>query len=93
MYYPKVITLSMPTNQLVETLHKFSLTYEMTLATFHNEQLIVAQGGEIVSMGIKDTKYAPITVFDGELLVKMAALDVWNPEKDTLHTVTTALTL
>ena len=93
VYYPKVITLSMPTNQLVETLHKFSLTYEMTLVTFHNEQLIVAQGGEIVSMGIKDTKYAPITVFDGELLVKMAALDVWNPEKDTLHTVTTALTL
>jgi NAD(P)H-hydrate repair Nnr-like enzyme with NAD(P)H-hydrate dehydratase domain len=91
LYYPKVITLSMPTNQLVETLHKFTLTYEMTIVTFHNEQLIVAQNGEIISMGIKDTGYAPISLFNGSLIVKMATLGIWNLEKTDLKTVTSAL--
>lgn len=91
LYYPKVITLSMPTNQLVETLHKFSLTYEMAVMTFHNEQLVVAQNGRIVTMGIKDSSYSPISLFDGKLLIKMAALGVWNPEKDSLRTIVAAL--
>lgn len=90
-YYPKVITLSMPTNQLVETLHKFTLTYGMTVATFHNEQLIVAQDGEVVSMSIKDTDYSPMSLFDGRLVLKMATLGVWNPEKAPLKTVASAL--
>lgn len=93
LYYPKVITLSMPTNQLVETLHKFSLSYAMTVATLHNEQLILAENGEIVTMGIKDANYTPISVFDGALLVKMAALGIWNPEKELLKTVATAFTI
>ncbi len=92
-YYPKMITLTMPTNQLVETLHKFTLSYEMTVATFHNEQLIVAKNGEVVSMGIKDTHYTPISLFGGGLVTRMAILGVWNPEQDDLKTAATALTL
>ena len=91
VYYPKVITLSMTTNQLVETLHKFTLSYGMTITTFHNDQIIVAENGEIVSMDIKTTNYTPITLFDGKLLVKIAALGVWNSEKESIKIASTAL--
>ena len=81
----------MPTNQLVETLHKFTLSYGMTITTFHNDQIIVAENGEIVSMDIKTTNYTPITLFDGKLLVKIAALGVWNSEKESIKIASTAL--
>ena len=66
MYYPKMITLSMPTNQLVETLHKFTLSFEMTIMTFHNEQIIMAQNGEVITASMHDTGFTPINLWDGK---------------------------
>ena len=90
LYYPKMITLSMPTNQLVETLHKFTLSFELTVATFHNGLLIVADKGEIVTTDLKYTPYEPLTVWSGGLLVKMAAFGWWNPGQPRLNTIATA---
>ena len=93
MYYPKIITLSMPTNQLVETLHKFTLSFVMTVMTFHNEQIIMAQNGEVVTMSLRDTNFTPINLWDGKAIVNTAILKLWNPAQDTLKCMATAIAL
>ena len=82
MYYPKVITLSMPTNQLVETLHKFTLSYPVVVATFHNDLIIVAEKGVVVTQSISDTNLTPISIWSGALLVQAVVARLWNSEKD-----------
>lgn len=91
VYYPKMITLSMPTNQLVETLHKFTVTYPVSLMSYHNEQIVVARGGRVVSTELSDTSYNPINLWSGELAVKIAALRLWNEGKDFEVAVTAVL--
>jgi hypothetical protein len=81
LYYPKVVTLSMPTNQLVETLHKFTLSYPMSIATFHNGLLLMAQNGEVVTQSITDTEWTSITLWSGALLVRSVVAWCWNSEK------------
>ena len=93
MYYPKMITLSMPTNQLVETLHKFTLSFEMTIMTYHNEQIIMAQNGEIVTMSLRDTKYTPISLWEGETLINAAILKLWNPAQDMIKCLASSVNL
>ena len=82
MYYPKVITLSMPNNQLIETLHKFTLSYPVTVATYHNDLIIVAQNGEVVTQAISDTDWTPISLWGGALLTRVIVTRLWNTEKD-----------
>ena len=82
MYYPKVITLSMPMNQLVEVLHKFTLSYEVNITTFHEGLLVIAQNGEVVTQSITDTEWTPITLWGGTLLVQAVVARLWNPETD-----------
>jgi len=91
VYYPKMIALSMPTNQLIETLHKFTITYPVTVVTCHNGQVVAAKGGEVVSTKLEDTRYSPISIWSGELAVKIAALRMWNGQQDFAASVTAIL--
>lgn len=92
LYYPKVITLSMPTNQLIETLHKFTISYPgLALATFHNEQMVVAANGEVVTTSIRDTSYSPITIWSGALMVRMAVLTRWNETAEPKKPLSSAI--
>ena len=91
LYYPKVITLSMPTNKLIETLHKFTVSYDLSLITFHNNQIIVAQHGEVVSEDIKDTEWSPITIWGGALAIHEAVLKLWNNSIETRKVLACAL--
>lgn len=93
MYYPKVITLSMPTNQLIETLHKFTLSFEMTVTTFHNGQLVLARNGEVISEELSDTKWTPITLWDGVLLTRAVILRIWNAAAGPEKSMATAFNL
>ena len=93
MYYPKMITLSMPTNQLVETLHKFTLSFEMTIMTYHNEQIIMAQNGEVITASMHDTGFTPINLWDGKAVVDTAILQLWDPAQDTLKCMATSVVL
>ena len=93
MYYPKMITLSMPTNQLVETLHKFTLSFEMTVMTYHNEQIIMAQNGEVITASMHDTGFTPINLWDGKAVVDTAILKLWNPAQDALKCMATSVVL
>ena len=85
IYYPKVVTLTMPTNQLVETLHKFTLSYPMAVTTFHNGLIISAQGGEVISQALTDTDYTPISLWGGQLLTRAVVARVWNSGSKFSH--------
>ncbi len=79
LYYPKMLLLSQPLVSVVETLHKFTLTYLPTLLTFHQDHIIVAHAGNIVTTHLVDTSYSPISLWSGQLAGKTAALNLYNP--------------
>lgn len=90
IYYPKMIMLSQPLVAIVETLHKFTLSYPATILTFHEENIIVAKDGNIITTNISKTPYTPISLWSGELAGKVAALNLYNPTKP-LETTAAAL--
>lgn len=82
LMYPKMILLSSPLMPVVETLHKFTLSYPVTILTFHEGKIIVAEGGKIITTSIEATDYSPIGIFVGDLASKIAALQLWCPGKN-----------
>ena len=92
LYYPKVITLSMPMNQLIEALHKFTVSYPlMPIMTAHNGHIIVAQNGNVVTEALEDTEWTQITLWGGDLAVRMAVLKLWNKSIDSYKVFASAL--
>ena len=80
LLYPKMLLLSQPLMPTVETLHKFTLSYEnCTIVTLHQEQIIVAAHGRIITTPLGKTKYTPLTLFTGALPADLAAYNLWNP--------------
>ncbi len=47
VYYPKTILFSMQLATLVETLHKFTITYPVTIVVLHQNHLVVAHEGRV----------------------------------------------
>ncbi len=86
VYYPKVITFSMQLIQLVETLHKFTLTYPVSVAVLHKDHLVIAVRGEVVTTGWDN----PMAIWRGSVATKMAVYWLWNPEQE-LEAYATAL--
>lgn len=91
VYYPKMVTLSMPVNQLVETLHKFTITYPVLVITLHGGQIVTAMAGEVVTTSLSDTEYTPINLWSGDLVAKFAAFSMWNLGKRFEVAVSTLL--
>lgn len=81
IYYPRVLNLTMPLLQMIEVLHKFTLSYSATIITIHSDQIVLAKDGRVLTVALKDTKYNPITVFSGELAMKMLRLYIWNKDR------------
>lgn len=77
VYYPKVLTFSMQLLQLVEALHKFTITYPCTIATLHKETLIIAYNGEVVTQEFTE----PMRIWRGQTASRMATYWLWNPAK------------
>lgn len=90
VYYPKMIMLSQPLIPVIETLHKFTLTYPTTILTFHQDNIIVANHGEVTSTHIVDTEYSPISLWSGQLAARITALNLFNPHKN-LEATTAAI--
>jgi NAD(P)H-hydrate repair Nnr-like enzyme with NAD(P)H-hydrate dehydratase domain len=88
VYYPKILTFSMQLQQLVETLHKFTITYPVTIMTFHQEQLVVASGGQVTTTPWN----APMAIWKGGVATDAAAYYLWNP-KQPLQAATASLVL
>lgn len=77
VYYPKILTFSMQLQQLVETLHKFTITYPVTIATYHQEQLVIASAGQVTTAHWEN----PMSIWKGAVATHAAVYWLWNPTK------------
>ena len=81
LYYPKMLLLSQPLVPVVETLHKFTLSYPVTIVTLHQEQIIVASSGKIATTLLEKTAFTPVSIWNGVLASNIMAFNLWNPGK------------
>lgn len=84
VYYPKVLTFSMQLTNLVEALHKFTITYPVSIAVLHKETFIVAHDGKIVTTPWDN----PMMIWRGITAAKAAAYWLWSPAKPLEAAVT-----
>ena len=91
IYYPRMIMLSQPLVPALETLHKFTLSYPVTLCTFHQGQIITAHQGQVITTPLELTTYSPLTLWSGQLAANILALNLYNPNHP-LEATTAALT-
>lgn len=89
VYYPKMLGFSMQVNLLVEILHKFTITYPVTIVTFHQNQLIVAHGGDVVSQEFDN----PMLIWRGSVATRIACYQLWTPNKPLESSVSAVFTL
>lgn len=75
VYYPKILSFSMQLLQLVEALHKFTTTYQVTIVTFHHSQLVVAHEGRVVTQEFDQ----PMAIWRGITATRAATYLLWNP--------------
>ena len=86
VYYPKMLTFSMQLTQLVEAVHKFTITYPVTIMTLHNESIVVAHGGKVTT-----TKWDnPMAIWRGTVATNAAAYWLWSAGAP-LESVTSSL--
>lgn len=86
VYYPKVLTFSMQLTGLVEALHKFTITYPVSITVLFKDQLLVASGGEVTSTPWDN----PMAIWRGSTAAKAACYWMWGPNKP-LESVTASL--
>jgi hypothetical protein len=77
VYYPKVLTFSMQLTNLVEALHKFTISYPVSIAVLHKDMFLVASGGEVTSTPWTD----PMRIWRGNTATNAAVYWLWNPNK------------
>ena len=82
VYFPKVITFNMQILDLIKALHQFTITYQIALITFFNDNLIVACNGTVITQDYKD----PVSIWNGRLAAKIAYYLTWN---NALEAITT----
>ena len=76
----------MQLTNLVEALHKFTITYPVSIAVLHKDTFIVAHSGEVVTTPWDN----PMAIWRGNVAAKAAAYWLWNPSKVT-EAVSTAI--
>jgi hypothetical protein len=86
VYYPKVLTFSMQLTGLVEAIHKFTITYPVSISVLFKDQLIVASAGEVTSTAWDN----PMAIWRGGVATKASCYWMWNPQK-TLESITASL--
>jgi len=86
VYYPKVLTFSMQLTNLIEAVHKFTITYPVTIVVLHKDHLVTAHGGEVTSQAWDN----PMLIWRGSVAAKAAAYWLWSPAKP-LEAVTSSI--
>ncbi|MDB5165483.1 MAG: hypothetical protein JWM00_373 [Candidatus Saccharibacteria bacterium] len=74
VYYPKILTFSMQLAQLVEALHKFTITYPCSIVVLHKDHIVVASAGDIVSQPWDNA----MAIWRGSVAAKAASYWLWN---------------
>jgi NAD(P)H-hydrate repair Nnr-like enzyme with NAD(P)H-hydrate dehydratase domain len=86
VHFPRGILFSMHLAQLVEIMHKVSLSFEATFVTYHQEHIIIANQGQVLTQPYGN----PMTIWRGSVAAKAAAYLLWNPKKP-LEAITSSL--
>lgn len=86
VYYPKILAFSMQLTNLVEVLHKFTITYGVTITTFHQDSLIVAYDGKVTTTPCAN----PMSIWRGTVPTKSSVYWLWTPNKP-LESITSSL--
>ena len=81
VYYPKMLLMSSSLVQVVEVLHKFTLSYPVSVVTLHNEQVLVAHNGIVKAMTLSATGYSPMMFWSGEAAAKIVGMNLYNPNQ------------
>lgn len=84
VYYPKMLTFNMQLLQLVEALHKFTITYPCAIVTLHKDIIVIASGGEVVT----EEWTQPMAIWRGSVATKAATYWLWNPDQMLAATAT-----
>ena len=79
VYYPKMLLQSQSLVQVSDVLHKFTLSYPVRIVTLHNEQVLVAENGNVKAVPLGVTGYSPFMFWSGELAAKIVAMNLYNP--------------
>lgn len=85
-YYPRTLLFSMQLTNVVEALHKFTVTYPANVVAFHQNQLIVAKNGDISTTPWEN----PMLIWRGSVAAKVAVYAMQQPDQ-MFQAVTTAL--
>lgn len=80
VYYPKMLLLSQSLVQVAEALHKFTLSYPVSVVTLHNGLVLVAKNGAIKAVPVEKSGYSPMMFWQGELAAKILAMNLYNPD-------------
>lgn len=87
VYYPKMLLMSESLVQVSDILHKFTLSYPVSIITLHNNQLLIAGNGIVKAVSVEASGYAPMMVWSGELASKIIAMNLYNPNSFIKATV------
>lgn len=74
LFYPTILSFRMQLSSLVDTLHKVTITYPVTLVTFHADHLLLAQGGQVISQAWDD----PLPIWRGLVATRIASYRLWE---------------
>lgn len=77
VYYPKVLTFSMQLSNLVEAIHKFTITYPACIVVLHKDNLVFGHSGRVVTMPWEN----PMAIWRGSVASMIATYWLWNPNK------------
>lgn len=77
VYYPRTMLFSMQLSNLVEALHKFTITYPATLVTFHQNQIVIAQSGQVSTTPWEE----PMLIWRGSVAAKAAVYTVQQTQR------------
>jgi NAD(P)H-hydrate repair Nnr-like enzyme with NAD(P)H-hydrate dehydratase domain len=86
VYYPKILTFSMQLTSLVEALHKFTITYSISIIVLHKDTILCASGGEVTSTPWDN----PMAIWRGTTAAKAASYWLWN-QSQPLEAITASL--
>ena len=81
VYYPKMLLMSSSLVQVAEVLHKFTLSYPVSVVTLHNEQVLVAHNGVVKAVALSATGYSPMMFWSGEAAARIVGMNLYNPNQ------------
>jgi hypothetical protein len=87
VYYPKVLTFSMQLTNLIEALHKFTISYPVSIAVLHKDHFIIASGGDVTTSEWTN----PMAIWRGSVAARAAVYWLWNPAKPLEATATSII--